>query len=116
MGGRLSGVGASATPRHDPIPSHTEDRSLKMPIEKGQPAPDFTLVDQDGNEHTLSQYRGKPVVLIFYPLDFSPVCSKEHACLVEDLSKFNELDAVVLGISVDSNWCHKAFAEAKGIR
>ncbi len=87
-----------------------------MPIEKGQPAPDFTLVDQDGNEHTLSQYRGKPVVLIFYPLDFSPVCSKEHACLVEDLSKFNELDAVVLGISVDSKWCHKAFAEAKGIR
>lgn len=86
-----------------------------MAIGVGEMAPDFTLKGHDDKEHTLSEYRGRPVVLAFYPLDFSPVCSDEHACFVEDRSSFNELDAVVLGISVDSAWAHKAFAAKFGI-
>jgi peroxiredoxin len=50
-------------------------------------------------------------VLIFYPLDFSPTCTTEHACFVNDLKQFEALDAQVLGLSVDSAWAHKAFAE-----
>lgn len=84
-------------------------------IEAGSPAPEFSLKGSDDKVHTLSEYRGKKVVLAFYPLDFSPVCSKEHECFVDDMSKFNGANAVVLGVSVDSVWCHKAFAQAKGI-
>jgi peroxiredoxin len=51
-------------------------------------------------------------VLAFYPLDFSPVCTTENTCFRDDLSKFNEVGAQVLGISVDSVWTHKAFAES----
>jgi peroxiredoxin len=55
------------------------------------------------------------VVLIFYPLDFSPICTNEHACFVNDMKQFEKLDAQVLGLSVDSVWAHKAFAEKMGI-
>jgi peroxiredoxin (alkyl hydroperoxide reductase subunit C) len=82
-----------------------------MTLKVGDLAPDFTLKGNDDKDHTLSAYRGKPVVLVFYPLDFSPVCEKEHACFVEDLAKFSALDAQVFGISVDSVWAHKAFAK-----
>ena len=87
-----------------------------MAIQIGQPAPDFKLKDQTQKEISLSDYRGKNVVLAFYPLDFSPVCSKEHACFHDDFSQFQGLDAQVLGISVDSAWSHKAFAEKLGIQ
>jgi len=60
-----------------------------MPIAVGQPAPDFTLKDQSQKEVKLSDFAGKHnVVLIFYPLDFSPVCTNEHACFVNELNKF----------------------------
>lgn len=88
-----------------------------MAISVGAAAPDFTLKDQTQKEVKLSDYQGKKrVVLIFYPLDWSPVCSNEHACFVNDMKKFEQLDAQVLGISVDSTWSHKAFAEKMGIR
>ena len=87
-----------------------------MPIAVGQTAPDFTLKDQSQKEIKLSDFAGKRnVVLIFYPLDFSPVCTNEHACFVNDLKQFESLDAQVLGLSVDSVWAHKAFAEKLGI-
>ncbi|MBI1848745.1 MAG: peroxiredoxin [Planctomycetes bacterium] len=86
-------------------------------IQVGKPAPDFTLKNQDGQEVKLSQFKGKNnVVLAFYPLDFSPVCSKEHVCFVSDHNKFDGVKAEVLGISVDSVWSHKAFAEKVGIK
>jgi mycoredoxin-dependent peroxiredoxin len=87
-----------------------------MAIAVGQPAPDFTLKDQSQKEVKLSQYLGKNVVLIFYPLDFSPVCTNEHACFVNDMKRFEQLNAQVLGLSVDSSWAHKAFAEKMGIQ
>ncbi len=87
-----------------------------MPTAVGQPAPDFTLKDQSQKEIKLSDFAGKRnVVLVFYPLDFSPLCSNEHACFVNDLKQFESLDAQVLGLSVDSVWAHKAFAEKLGV-
>ncbi len=88
-----------------------------MPIAVGDSAPEFTLKDQSQEEVKLSDFKGKRnVVLIFYPLDFSPVCTDEHACFVNDMKRFEQLDAQVLGVSVDSVWAHKAFAEKMGIR
>jgi peroxiredoxin len=87
-----------------------------MPPTIGAPAPEFTLKDQDQKEVKLSDFRGKKrVVLVFYPLDWSPVCTKEHACMVNDKKQFDQLDAQVLGLSVDSVWSHKAYADKMGI-
>jgi mycoredoxin-dependent peroxiredoxin len=86
-----------------------------MGISVGQPAPDFALKDQSQKDVKLSDYRGKNVVLVFYPLDWSPVCTNEHACFVNDMKQFEQLNAQVLGLSVDSVWSHKAFAEKMGI-
>ena len=86
-----------------------------MAIAVGQPAPEFTLKDQSQKDVKLADYRGKNVVIIFYPLDFSPVCTNEHACFVSDMKQFEQLNAQVLGLSVDSVWTHKAFAEKMGI-
>ena len=88
-----------------------------MALTVGSPAPEFSLKDQNQQEVKLSDFRGKKrVVLVFYPLDWSPVCTNEHACLVSDRKKFEQLDAQVLGLSVDSTWSHKAYAEKMGIR
>ncbi len=87
-----------------------------MPIAVGQPAPDFTLQDQNQNNVKLSDLIGKRnIVLIFYPLDFSPICTNEHVCFVNGMKEFEKLDAQLLGLSVDSVWTHKAFAEKLGI-
>jgi mycoredoxin-dependent peroxiredoxin len=88
-----------------------------MSISVGQTAPDFTLPNQDKKEVKLSDFAGKRnVVLLWYPLDWSPVCTNEHACFVNDMKKFETLDAEVLGVSVDSVWSHKAFADKMGIK
>lgn len=77
----------------------------------GAVAPDFTLKDQDGNEHTLSKYRGKWTLIYFYPKDDTAGCTKQ-ACAIRDADPdFDKLDAVVLGISADSVKSHKKFAE-----
>jgi peroxiredoxin len=89
----------------------------------GQEAPDFelpsSLTNEDGKpgkKIKLSDYRGKKaVVLAFYPLDFSPVCSGEMACFKDDLGKLEGAGAQVLGISVDSHWAHFAFAKQQGL-
>lgn len=92
-----------------------------MTISVNQPAPDFELPSSDldngrpGRKVKLSDLRGKPVVLAFYPLDFSPVCTKENTCFREDLKQFESLGAQVLGISVDSAWTHAAFAKSLGV-
>lgn len=81
-----------------------------MTIEAGKQAPDFTLPDAKGLDHTLSDFRGKTVVIYFYPKDDTPGCTKE-ACGFRDLAtEFNHLDTVVLGISPDDAGAHAAFA------
>jgi mycoredoxin-dependent peroxiredoxin len=88
-----------------------------MAIAVGQTAPDFTLKNQYDKEVKLSDFKGKKnMVLMFYPLDWSPTCTQEHVCFVNDMKKFDTLDAEVLGISVDSAWSHKAYAEKMGIK
>lgn len=88
-----------------------------MSIAVGQTAPEFTLKDQSMGEVKLADFRGKKnVVIMFYPLDWSPVCTNEHACMVTDMKKFETLDAQVLGLSIDSAWSHKAYAEKMGIK
>jgi len=88
-----------------------------MAISVGSAAPDFSLKDQNQKDVKLSDYRGKKnVVMVFYPLDWSPICTNEHVCLVNDMKQFDKLDAQVLGLSVDSVWSHKAFAEKTGIQ
>jgi peroxiredoxin len=87
-----------------------------MAIAVGQAAPEFALKDQSMQEVKLADFKGKKnVVLMFYPLDWSPVCTNEHQCMVNDMKDFEKLDAQVLGLSVDSAWSHKAFAEKMGI-
>jgi peroxiredoxin len=94
-----------------------------MPIQVGAEAPDFELPsseienDRPGKKIRLSAFRGtKNVVLAFYPLDFSPVCSGEHECFVRDLPLLDEARAQVLGISVDSVWAHAAFKRQLGLK
>ncbi len=83
--------------------------------EVGERAPDFTLPDQDLKPRSLSEFRGKKVVLAFYPGAFTSVCTKEMCSLRDSMSRFNELDAVVLGISVNDPFTQKAFAEANNL-
>jgi len=82
----------------------------------GTPAPDFTLRVNPNEKLTLSELRGKPVVLVFYPADWSPVCGDQVALYNEILPEFQKHQAELLGISVDGVWCHQAFAEARSLR
>jgi peroxiredoxin len=89
---------------------------MAMSLAVGTSAPDFALKDQSQKEIKLSDFAGKKnVVLVFYPLDWSPTCTNEHACFVNEMKAFETLDAEVLGVSVDSVWSHKAYAEKMGI-
>ena len=78
-------------------------------IEPGAQAPDFTLPDQDGNKVSLADFRGQTLVLVFYPADFSPVCTDQLSVYQEVLGQFEERGAKLLGISVDGAFCHRAF-------
>jgi len=86
-------------------------------IQVGATAPDFTLKDQDQKEVKLGDFKGKKnVVLAFYPLDWSPVCTKENKCLTDDFPKFSSSNTEILGISIDSVFSHKAWADALGLK
>lgn len=85
-------------------------------VNVGDTAPDFTLKNQDNEDVTLSALRGKPVVLVFYPLDFSGICTTELCAIRDDYSAFERAGATVLGISRDSRHTHKAFKEANGVK
>jgi peroxiredoxin len=83
-------------------------------IEPGTPAPEFTLKDQNGERVSLADFRGRKVMLVFYPADFSPVCTDQLAIYQEVLPQI-EGKAALLGISVDSIWSHRAFHEQLGV-
>ena len=84
-------------------------------LEVGTKAPDFTLPDQNGDLHSLSEYRGKKVILYFYPKDNTPGCTKQACGFAERYPQFIEKGAVVLGISKDSVASHKNFEEKYGL-
>ena len=82
----------------------------------GNSAPDFALSSTTGNPIALRDLRGSPVILAFYPADWSPVCGDQMALYNEVLSEFEHYGAKLLGISVDGMWCHRAFAEDRHLR
>lgn len=81
----------------------------------GTLAPDFTLPVTADQTLSLSELKGKPVILVFYPADWSPVCSDQIALYNEILPEFHKNNAALLGISVDGYWCHTAFAKQNHI-
>jgi peroxiredoxin len=84
-------------------------------IAAGEPAPDFTLRNQDGRKVSLSDFRGRRVLLVFYPLDFSPVCSDQLSLYQEVKPEIEARGVELVGISVDHGFAHKAFQEKLGI-
>ncbi len=86
-------------------------KSMSMKIKQGELAPDFTLLDQDGREHTLSKLRGKLVLLYFYPKDDTPGCTMEACSFRDHFPKFEKLKISVFGISVDSVQSHAKFVQ-----
>jgi len=80
----------------------------------GDVAPDFTLPGTGGREYSLSDYRGRPVVLVFYPGDDTPVCTKQLNSYNDDLEQFNEMNAQVLGVSAQDVSSHDAFSSKHG--
>jgi peroxiredoxin len=86
-----------------------------MALHPGDTAPDFTLKTQDEKEWKLSDHKGKNVVLLFYPLDWSPTCEKENCSISAD-GTLNLAGAVTVGISRDSTWSHKAWRNERRIK
>ena len=84
-------------------------------IEVGQKAPDFKLPDHDGNDVTLADFAGKRLLLVFYPLDFSPVCTDQLTLYREIAPQLDEAGVEMVGISVDSAFAHAAFREKLGV-
>jgi peroxiredoxin len=84
-------------------------------IAAGTRAPDFTLPNHEGKPVSLADFRGRKVVLVFYPLDFSPVCTDQLSIYQEVLPQIEEQGGQLVGISVDSSWTHRAFREKLGI-
>ncbi len=82
-----------------------------MPISAGGQAPDFTLSDDEGRMHTLSDYRGKPVVLYFYPKDNTSGCTKEACGFRDDYSAYQDVGVTILGVSPDSSKSHANFRD-----
>lgn len=105
-------------PASDPLPVdpgivHLSDAPK---IDVGDSAPDFALKATPDQTISLKQLRGKPIVLVFYPADWSPVCGDQVSLYNEMLSEFQEFGAQILGISVDGAWCHTAFAKDRKLR
>ena len=86
------------------------------PLKAGVQAPEFSLSTTPDQKVSLSEFRGKPVVLVFYPADWSPVCSDQLALYNELKPEFDELGAQVLGVSVDGVWCHLAFGKDRKLK
>ena len=86
-----------------------------MPVEVGEHAPDFTLRDQNGQEVTLSSFRGqKNVLLVFYPFAFSGICTTELCQVRDELPRYQNDEVQILAVSVDSSFSLKSYAEAQG--
>ena len=82
-------------------------------LKAGTPAPDFSLPVTPDQRVSLSEFRGRPVILAFYPADWSPVCGDQLALYNEILPEFHKHHAELIGISVDSAWCHGAYAASR---
>ena len=88
---------------------------LASPLRPGTVAPDFELASTPSQKVSLSEFRGQPVILAFYPEDWSPVCSDQMALYQELLPEFRKFNAELMGISVDGVWSHLAFAKNRNL-
>ena len=93
----------------------TEQIPQTGPLPPGSPAPDFELPCTPDQSVALSEFRGQPVILVFYPGDWSPVCSDQLALYQELVSEFCRFDAALMAISVDGVWSHLAFARDRNL-
>jgi peroxiredoxin len=84
-------------------------------IAVGEKAPDFSLPNHEGKDVSLADFRGRRVMLVFYPLDFSPVCTDQLSVYQEVVPQIADAGAELVGISVDSSWAHRAFREKLGL-
>jgi peroxiredoxin len=89
---------------------------MSNPLPVGTPAPDFRLPSSPDQFVSLSEFLGRPVILCFYPADWSPVCGDQTALYNELLPEFARFHAGLLGISVDGSWCHLAFAKDRKLK
>jgi peroxiredoxin len=85
------------------------------PLAPGTEAPDFTLFSTPDQTVSLNEFRGRPVILAFYPADWSPVCGDQMSLYNEILPEFERFGAQLFGISVDGKWCHAAFRDARNL-
>lgn len=85
------------------------------PLPPGTEAPDFELNSTPNQTVALSDFRGRPLILAFYPADWSPVCTDQMVIYQEIMPEFRKYDAELLGISVDGVWCHLAFAKDRNL-
>jgi peroxiredoxin len=92
---------------------HRPENHRSKALSAGIPAPEFILRSTPDQTVKLSEFRGQPVVLAFYPADWSPVCGDQMSLYNEMLPEFRELGAEILGISVDGAWCHAAFCRER---
>jgi peroxiredoxin len=97
----------------NPGEAERERKPASSTLPAGTVAPDFRLNATPDQQVSLSEFRGSPVILAFYPADFSPVCGDQMALYNEILPEFRNYEAQLLGISVDGVWCHRAFAESR---
>lgn len=97
------------------MPDALKNETKSTLLAAGTPAPEFSLNSKPDQKVSLNALRGKPVVLAFYPADWSPVCGDQMALYNEVLPEFRKLGAELLGISVDGVWCHRAFSEARNL-
>jgi peroxiredoxin len=93
-----------------------QQQKSQQPLRAGTPAPDFTLKSTPDQTVSLHEFRGRPVILTFYPADFSEVCSDQMSLYSQIMPEFSKYNAEILGISVDGPWAHKAFREQRHIK
>jgi peroxiredoxin len=86
------------------------------PVAAGKQAPDFTLRSTPDQAVSLRDFRGQPVILMFYPADWSPVCGDQVVLFNQLLDEFKRANAALLGVSVDGAWCHLAFARDRKLQ
>jgi peroxiredoxin len=92
-----------------------QQAATQSALPAGTQAPDFTLASSPEQKLSLSDLRGNPVILAFYPADWSPVCGDEMSLYNEVLPEFERFGAHLLGISVDGAWCHRAYRENRNL-
>src|SRR3954470_18394887 len=96
--------------------SSFSNNTAEVALKPGAIAPDFTLKTTPDQTVSLKDFRGSPVILAFYPADFSPVCGDEMSLYNEILPEFQRFGSEIIGISVDGVWCHLAFAKARNLQ